>query len=117
MIPDELRDKLFHDFLERLAELTYRDDEIGNHQGNLYHYTSSIGLLGILNTQKIWATEASHLNDSQEIKYGINLVTEKLESFLGNETWISEVIKETISRINGFRSESNIFVACFVSSQ
>ena len=44
----------------------------------IYHYTTAAGLLGILQSRMIWATEASYLNDSQEIKYGVDLAVEEL---------------------------------------
>ena len=33
----------------------------------LFHYTDHQGILGIIKTRAIWATEASYLNDSKEI--------------------------------------------------
>jgi hypothetical protein len=36
--------------------------------GLLYHYTSQRGLLGILNTGEIWATDMRYLNDSSEFR-------------------------------------------------
>jgi len=35
----------------------------------LHHYTSFAGISGILESQTIWATQFSHLNDSSEV-YG-----------------------------------------------
>lgn len=45
---------------------------------NLYHYTSSGGLLGMLEKQKLWATHAAYLNDAQETIYGLNNVIREL---------------------------------------
>ena len=39
----------------------------------LYHYTSLNGLLEIIRTKSIWATDILFLNDSSECKYSINL--------------------------------------------
>jgi hypothetical protein len=47
----------------------------------LYHYTTSSGLLGILNTKRIWATHARFLNDAQELDYGLTLIREILHSY------------------------------------
>lgn len=47
----------------------------------LYHYTTSSGLLGILNTKKIWATHARFLNDAQELDYGLTLIREILHGY------------------------------------
>lgn len=45
----------------------------------LYHYTSQNGLLGILNTGKLWMTNIRYLNDSSEFKYTLDLVKSELE--------------------------------------
>lgn len=46
----------------------------------LFHYTSSAGLLGIIETNKIRLTKTSYLNDSLELNLGINLIKEEIES-------------------------------------
>lgn len=42
----------------------------------LYHYTSQAGLLGIIESKCIWATEIHYLNDSSEFQYFFDLVNE-----------------------------------------
>jgi hypothetical protein len=41
--------------------------------GLIYHYTSQDGLLGILRTKQIWATNAHYQNDSKEFQYALEL--------------------------------------------
>lgn len=38
-----------------------------------YHYTNQLGLLGILKTKKIWASNILFLNDAAELEYAFNL--------------------------------------------
>ena len=45
----------------------------------LYHYTSQKGLLGILQSNKLWMTNIFHLNDSSEFSYTVNLVKTELK--------------------------------------
>ena len=40
---------------------------------NLCHYTSQNGLIGILDKKAIYATDASFMNDSQELVYAVSL--------------------------------------------
>ena len=40
----------------------------------LYHYTAADGLLGMLQSHQIWATNVRFMNDRSELDYGINLV-------------------------------------------
>lgn len=40
----------------------------------LYHYTSFEGLLGILRSQSLWATSLHYLNDTEEFRYGNDVI-------------------------------------------
>jgi hypothetical protein len=42
----------------------------------LYHYTTAIGLEGIVRSKRIWATYTDYLNDTSEISYGRNMAIE-----------------------------------------
>ena len=44
----------------------------------LYHYTSQEGLLGILQTNKLWMTNILYLNDSSEFTHTLDLVKSEL---------------------------------------
>jgi len=44
----------------------------------LYHYTTQKGLLGIIQSKKIWATHHQFLNDTQEYLHAKNLVAKEL---------------------------------------
>jgi hypothetical protein len=54
----------------------------------LYHYTTADGLRGIIENDELWATSAYYLNDSAEITYGCEIVSEALDS------WLSEQIQD-----------------------
>lgn len=41
----------------------------------LFHYTSSAGMLGILDSRSIWATEIRYLNDAKELSNFLDLVS------------------------------------------
>lgn len=42
----------------------------------IYHYTSTVGLLGILNSKKLWATQFEYLNDKSEYIYAKEVILE-----------------------------------------
>jgi hypothetical protein len=48
----------------------------------LFHYTDTGGLLGILDSQQLWATHSFYLNDATEINYTYELVEEKAQMFI-----------------------------------
>lgn len=37
----------------------------------VYHYTTNIGIIGILKTGKLWMSDLFHMNDPMELEYGI----------------------------------------------
>jgi hypothetical protein len=45
----------------------------------LYHYTSGAGLIGILETRSIWATDIRFLNDTREFQVALDLVASALD--------------------------------------
>ena len=42
--------------------------------GTVYHYTSSTGLLGLVESRRLWASEATSLNDLAEVRHGWEVV-------------------------------------------
>lgn len=51
----------------------------------VYHYTTQRGLLGILETDSLWATKVHYLNDSSEYTHALDLATEILRSRIEHE--------------------------------
>lgn len=48
--------------------------------GPVFHYTNSQGLLGMLETKVLWASEASSLNDLAEVRQGWDLIYDLLKA-------------------------------------
>jgi hypothetical protein len=46
----------------------------------VYHYTDLHGLLGILNTKELWATDLAYMNDSSEEAYSAGVVATAVNS-------------------------------------
>lgn len=51
----------------------------------VYHYTGPTGLLGIIDSKAIWATNAWFMNDSREAIYGIQSIIKFTKSLRGRE--------------------------------
>ena len=47
----------------------------------LFHYTTPIGLLGISQSKKIWATDLRFLNDKKEFQHSLDITHSILEGF------------------------------------
>lgn len=72
----------------------------------LYHYTSVSGLLGILQSRVLWATDISFLNDSEEFRHGLSiaadLVVQRLESATGNDHALLIELQKILAQENRF---------------
>lgn len=81
----------------------------------LFHYTNSNGLLGILSSSRLWATNYRFLNDSSEIAYGAaifkTLVQER--SMQVNSDVIAVFLERTRVTGNLFDGMADCYVACF----
>lgn len=52
----------------------------------LYHYTTQVGLLGIVKNKEIWATHTQYLNDQREYLHALEIVREEIEGVIGVTT-------------------------------
>lgn len=55
----------------------------------LYHYTTQLGLLGIVGNKEIWASHTQYLNDAREYRHAVEVVREEL-SIMRKEALPSE---------------------------
>lgn len=47
---------------------------------SLFHYTSSVGLMGIIQSNKIWTTKIHYLNDKSEIQLAFKHIRNEIDS-------------------------------------
>lgn len=66
--------------------------------GELYHYTTSAGLLGIVESGSMWATEARYLNDATELSNALQRIgaeaVERAKGLAGHEAACLEALGE-----------------------
>lgn len=61
----------------------------------LFHYTSSVGMLGILDSRCIWATEIRYLNDAKELVNTVEFLScEVSERISSAEEFEAEVLRD-----------------------
>jgi hypothetical protein len=80
----------------------------------LYHYTDVQGLLGIIQTQTLWATHVDYLNDSSEVQYARRLVIEMLTTYeaearLSSTRAVLSRARETFDLV----AATDVYVLCF----
>jgi hypothetical protein len=79
----------------------------------LYHYTSAHGLLGIVSSRELWATNVLHLNDASELADARSVLDSLLEK---SETWkLSDDVRFFFRTIPVYLESMSLdyFVACF----
>lgn len=77
----------------------------------LYHYTSSVGLQGILTSKNIWASDIRYLNDAHEFVYGLDQLIPELTKQIVDELK-NEYAEPALKIILG-ADDARYFVACF----
>ena len=55
----------------------------------LYHYTNLQGLLGIINSKSIWASNSNYLNDDREFNHLFNLVSDYINVNYFDDDYLS----------------------------
>lgn len=68
---------------------------VGAKPEEIFHYTTSAGLLGILEAREFWVHKYDYMNDPGEMKYSAVIVSEALLACLGNVSapFMKKVIK------------------------
>lgn len=80
----------------------------------LYHYTSSIGLQGIIQSKSIWATDHRFLNDPSEFTHGWAIVFDALKRRKADLDKVSSEIWNTIELFRRGHEREGVFA--FVGS-
>lgn len=106
--------------LAKFENTVTRDGIIYEEAPELYHYTNRTGLIGILDTNTLWATRYDLLNDSREIDHLrlqlIQAVTVNVEERLHKLTLIKSDISNAIRREGGPKRFSKKIAPEYVKS-
>lgn len=80
----------------------------------LYHYTTSEGLLGIVQTHRIWATSIFYLNDMKEFRHGIELSKKYVQALRDGmtEAFLKKLLTSVLERLRE-RDGSHTYVCSF----
>jgi len=100
--------------LDDFADALYQEPP----PNRLYHYTSLKGLLGILDSGNIWASEVRYLNDSAEIALAFRLMERAVTVRSSRSTTAAREILKQFSDWIALRSSSGpmVFVTSFTQN-
>ena len=82
----------------------------------LFHYTDQLGVMGILSSRELWATNAAYLNDSQELVFAYRLFEEVLGARMSkvpSSSLLHRTAEYLIKHLESVSIISNIYVSCF----
>lgn len=81
----------------------------------LYHYTSPTGLLGILRSKRLWATNVDFLNDKSELDYACGVIGHTISHFIEEHSGISSTLVSFLKEYDIFRDpdSSSFYIVCF----
>ena len=105
---------LYLDFARKIADKIGFADDVPD---VVWHYTSAAGLIGILHSGSIFATQLACLNDQTELRYAISLLRnalQQLRNHSGNDEDIDYLL-DLVAKSAGVdvAPESPYFVSCF----
>ena len=100
---------VMHDFFDGLAT------GFGEVPETLYHYTTQVGLLGIIGNDELWMTHTQYLNDTQEFRHAIDLVIAEIKRRIAAATGSLEkiILGEMLGNLSPDNASMNVCVACF----
>ncbi|PIE57716.1 MAG: hypothetical protein CSA33_06620 [Desulfobulbus propionicus] len=89
-------------------------------RGILYHYTTLTGLLGIVRSRSLWASDIRYMNDSAELKHAGDLIRQEVQQRITSGTAYADLLGQFVDWVmhritNGhllfaasFRSHGNL---------
>ena len=86
-----------------------------NRPRHLYHYTDAQGLLGMLKTKRIWATNSRFMNDPTEIEYAARVIRETALEFAEDyPPALFRSVRQGISNVlETYEKDNDEYIACF----
>jgi hypothetical protein len=80
MLGDDQVQEICREIESRFESLTAEEAAAEKPPDVLHHYTSSEGLLGIIQAHELWATNVLYLNDASELSDAARILQDELES-------------------------------------
>ena len=89
---------------------------LGRYEAVLHHYTDKGGVQGIIESNRIWATHLSHVNDPTELMYGQNLLIEEWKALSGAlNPDLARILWDVIRTIESGEWPNDIYGFCLSS--
>jgi hypothetical protein len=84
------------DDITHLTESLFADTP----KGLLYHYTTLSGLLGIVNSRTLWASDIRYMNDSAELKHAGDLIRDEVHERISRKQGRPDLLGRFVDWVN-----------------
>jgi hypothetical protein len=101
------------DLIEQLGGVTFGFARAFEQRPILYHYTTLAGLIGIVQSNQIWATDLRYLNDISEAKRIWSFIGSRVDSFRAARKSFPKMDLDVIATLLRGAASSGTFVASF----
>lgn len=91
-------------------------EQQGHRPRIFYHYTSGAGLAGIVSTGTLWATDIAYMNDTSELQYAINLVSEEIKNIDTSNPLVVELLRRASHLTEPTNASLGYCAACFCTN-
>jgi Protein of unknown function (DUF2971) len=90
-------------------------ERLGSKPLRLFHYTPQVGLIGIVDSNVLWATNAFYLNDSSELAYGLSVARERITALARRGDLITEFLRRGESLLDwaALLPNRQFYACCF----
>lgn len=83
-----------------------------DHSGSIFHYTSDVGLEGILDKKELWLTDLFNLNDPSELIFGLDIFAKFVSERVKFAGQLADLIKQKLDALRNpdrLRETANFF--------
>lgn len=99
--------------ISNIAQLLYEELP----QEILYHYTSLNGVMGIVKSRSLWATEVRFFNDTAELKHAVDFISSIIDHRLASRSENIELLTQFKRWLNDRIVNGHmLYVVCFTES-
>jgi len=113
--PDALNNNLSREIKTLNEGIRNRFSELqGMPPRQLYHYTSTQGLYGILTSGSVWASDLGYLNDASELTYAAGLIEKEIGALKHSvNEHVSELFRRSQSEASPDNASNGYLAICF----
>jgi hypothetical protein len=113
----EIKPSRDFEYLLSYLEDSYRSGfmKSSGHSESLFHYTDLNGLKGIITEHDLWLTDALYSNDDAEIKFGVKIAQNQIQSMLNTDPNKDNLLNDYLKTLAKLLEQprEGVYICCF----